>query len=164
MNKNTYWGRLKMFFTAKEQLRFETYDELKEIVLALLHTECPEHRNQHHILYSANLLLAQLEDAKKHFQSLIDPTTPIGQYAREVYESARAKHSELNCIVRGYMLFCDEGERNRLNHNLYFSKEKIKSCYMLLKTRHEYKNILPIEPTFWLAIKEQILPILADLE
>lgn len=153
-----------MFFTPKEIKTLETYAQLKEILVALIHSECPEHRIQHHILYSANLKLHQLEQAKQHFSTLIDLSTPIGQYAKVIYDEANQKYNELHCIIRAYSLFCDQKEQARLNHNLHFSKHKVADCYTLLMTRHQYKHILPIEPTFWQAIKQQILPIVAELE
>ena len=152
-----------MFFTTKQQQTIDTYDEIKEIVKTLLYLECPEHRSQHHILYSANIRLAHIEEAKDHFRKLIDSTTPIGNYARTAFETSSTKYNELALLIRGYMLLCDETERKRYNHNFLFSKEKISSCYTLLKVRNDYKDIIPIEDTFWQASRAQILPILAQI-
>ena len=154
----------EMFFLAKEQPTLDTYDQMNEIVQALLLFECPNHRSQHHILFTANIKLAHLNDARQHYRKLIDPATPVGRYARTAYETLTQHYHALNTLINGYMLLCDEAERNRYNHNFLFSKEKIEDCYILLKNYKIYEDILPIDNDFWITIQQQILPILSELQ
>lgn len=152
-----------MFFMTNKSKTLDAYDQIKEIVYTLLLHECPEHRTQYHILYSANVRLTHMEQAKQHFRALIDPATPTGTYARIAYETTVKKYNELSLLIRGYMYLCDETERDLYNHNFLFSKEKIGDCYTLLTERKTYEDILPIEEDFWQALRAQTLPILGQI-
>ena len=152
-----------MFFATKTSTPKDSYEKMQEIVQTLLLQECPEHRSQHHILYSANIRLAHIGEAREHFRTLIDPATPTGQYAHTAYEKTTTAYNELALLIRGYMMLCDEAERKRYNHNFLFSTEKIADCYTLFKERKTYEDVLPIEQSFWSALKQQLLPLLAQI-
>ena len=152
-----------MFFTAKKEQMIDTYAKMKEILYALLLQECPDHRSQHHILYTANVKLAQIGEAKEHFRALINPATASGTYAQAAYNKVFHQYNELSALINSYMYICDETARERYNHNLTFSTHAIDNCYKLLKERKAYEHLVPIDNDLWTALKEEIIPIASKI-
>ena len=106
-------GGIYMFFQVKERSTQtqETYDKVFELVKAILHFECPDHRAHHHILYTANIKLETYREAKDFYRPFDDPSTALGCFSREAYQLANKKYHQLYTIIRGFMHLSEEAKR-----------------------------------------------------
>lgn len=154
-----------MFFQLKDSTAttLDTFDKISHLVKAILHFECPEHRAQHHILYTANMKLETYREAQFFYRKSDDPSNALGRLSREAYELANKKYQQLFTIIRGYMHLSDHNKRNHFNHHLRFSKEKIEAMFTLFEQMHHHKH-LKLEAEFYERLKEDIIPLLTQFE
>ena len=154
-----------MFFQLKDKTSkpLDTFDKISHLVKAILHFECPEHRAQHHILYTANMKLETYREAQSIYRNFDDPSNALGQLSREAYELANKKYHQLFTIIRGYMHLSDDNKRDHFNHHLRFSKEKIENMFILFEQMHHHKH-LNLEADFYERLKEDIIPLMAQFE
>lgn len=154
-----------MFFQLKEApiQTLETYDKISEIVRAILYFECPEHRANHHILFTANAKLESYREARDFYRPFDDPSTSLGQFSREAYQLANKKYNQLYTIIRGYMHLSDAKQRAHFNHHFRFSKEKIDAMYSLFTNKSQHKE-LDLEASFYEHLKNDLIPLLTQFE
>lgn len=154
-----------MFFQLKETpvTALDTYDKISQLVKAILYFECPNHRSQHHILYTANMQLEAYREAKQFYRKYDDPSTALGQLSREAYEKATKQYNQLAIIIRGYMHLSETKKRDHFNHHFRFSKEKIENMYNLFENKDFHKQ-LQLETLFYERLKEDIVPLLTQFE
>ncbi|MGN7476611.1 hypothetical protein ACTHOQ_02055 [Solibacillus silvestris] len=154
-----------MFFQLKETpvKILDTYDKIYELVKAILHFECPDHRAQHHILYTANMQLEAYREAKDFYRRYDDPSYALGCLSREAYEQANKQFHQLSTIIRGYMHLSEDSKRDHFNHHFRFSKEKIDKMHQLFEQKHHHK-LLKLEALFYERLKEDVAPLLTQFE
>ena len=154
-----------MFFHVKETApkTLDTYDQISVLVRAVLYFECPEHRANHHILYTANMQLESYQEAKAFYRPLEDPSTSLGLFSREAYQRANKKYNQLYTIIRGYMHLSDASQRAHFNHHFRFSKEKISAMHALFSNK-DYHKQLGFETTFYEHLKNDLVPLLTQFE
>jgi hypothetical protein len=156
---------MHMFFQLKDKAtkEKETYDLLVELVKAVLHYECPEHRANYHILYSANHQLEMYQEAQACYRLHCNPSTSLGNFSAEAYQLATKKYNQLYTTIRGYMHLSEESHREHFNHHFRFHKEKIEVMHALFQKKQE-RRLLNLEQAFFEGLKEDLLPILTQLE
>ncbi|ATP39478.1 hypothetical protein CSE16_05115 [Solibacillus sp. R5-41] len=154
-----------MFFQLKESTKtdHDTYHKAFQLVKALIHHECPEHRANHHILYSANQKLEAYLEAQKHFRQFEDPATVLGTFSTEAYQVATKKYHQLYFIIRGYMHLSDESRRDHFNHHFRFHAEKLNTMYLLWEQKN-YWQLLNLDISFYEQLKEDLVPLLTQFE
>lgn len=156
---------MNMFFQLKEASvkTLDTYDKIFELVKAILYFECPEHRSNHHILYTANTQLENYRESREVYRPFIDPASSLGQFSQEAYQLANKKYQQLYTIIRGYMHLSDDTQREHFNHRFRFSKERIDAMYTLFSNKEFHKQ-LQLEAAFFEHLKEDITPLLTQFE
>ena len=154
-----------MFFKVKDKTDtpLDTFDKISHLVKAVLQFECPEHRAQHHILYTANMKLETYREAQLFYRKFDDPGNALGRLSREAYELANKKYNQLFTIIRGYMHLSEDNKRNHFNHHFRFSKEKIENMFTLFEHMHHHQH-LKLEEEFYERLKEDIIPLLTQFE
>lgn len=154
-----------MFFQFKDKTvtPLDTYDKISQLVKAILHFECPEHRAQHHILYTANTKLEAYREVQSFYRRYDDPNNALGRLSREAYELANNKYHQLFTIIRGYMYLSDHNKRDHFNHHFRFSKEKIDDMFTFFKQMNHHEH-LKLEAVFYERLKEDITPLLTQFE
>lgn len=153
-----------MFFQLKEApVTLDSYDKIFELVRALLYFECPEHRTNHHILYTANTQLERYREARDYYRPFEDPSTSLGQFSREAYHLTNKKFNQLFIIIRGYMHLSDDKQRAHFNHHFRFYKEKIETMHALFTNISQHKE-LGLEATFYEHLKNDLIPLLTQFE
>ena len=141
----------------------DTYDKISQLVKAVLHFECPDHRANHHILYTANTQLEAYREAKDFYRPYDDPATALGCFSREAYKIANKKYHQLYTIIRGYMYLSEEARRDHFNHHFRFHDEKIDVMYQLLEQKQE-RQLLNLDTLFYEHLKEDLTPLLTQFE
>ena len=157
-------GVYRMFFRKTvEQHKEDLYDKITFIVHTLLLKELPEHRAQHHILYTANTtLLHYRELAETHRKQALSPST-LHDFHQHAYEQLLKKHNQLQLMIDTYIELHLDTPREMYNHRLRLDNHNIELVYNELHRVKDY-NLLPeYEPSFWQAIKEQIFPTFTKL-
>lgn len=154
-----------MFFQLKESPKIipDAYDKAFQLVSAVIHQECPEHRANHHILYSANQKLEAYLEAQKHFRLFEDPATGLGTFSTEAYQVATKKYHQLYFIIRGYMHLSDENKRDHFNHVFRFHAEKLNTMYLLWEQKN-YWQLLNLDDSFYEQLKDDLVPMLTQFE
>lgn len=154
-----------MFFQVKDKTEtpLDTFDKISHLVKAILQFECPEHRAQHHILFTANMKLETYREAQLFYRKFDDPGNALGRLSREAYELANKKYNQLFTIIRGYMHLSDDTKRSHFNHHFRFSKEKIENMFTLFKHMPHHQH-LKLEEEFYERLKEDIIPLLTQFE
>ncbi|AWE06809.1 hypothetical protein DCE79_05090 [Lysinibacillus sp. 2017] len=154
-----------MFFQLKEKpvKSHETYDKIFELVKAVLHFECPDHRANHHILYTANTKLENYREARDFYRPFDDPSSELGLLSREAYQLATKKYNQLYTIIRGYMHLCEENKREHFNHHFRFHVQKIEAMYKLYENKSA-QQLLQIEELFFERLKADLTPLLTQFE
>ena len=150
-------------FKEKTAIPLDTFDKISQLVKAILHFECPEHRAQHHILYTANMKLETYQEAQSFYRKFDDPGNALGRLSREAYEQANKKYHHLFTIIRGYIHLSDDNKRKHFNHHFRFSKEKIDDMFTLFEQMPHHKH-LKLEEAFYERLKEDIIPLLTQFE
>ena len=155
-----------MFFQLKDTKKSKTdsYDQVLQLVTAILHQECPHHSSRHHLLYTANLQLEQYKEAKDFFYAQCDVTTSLGTFSKEAYDKANKNYHQLYLLIRAYMHLSDERQREHFNHHFRFSKEQIETMYNYYEHYSTHVKTLALEEAFWHALKEDLAPLLTQLE
>lgn len=158
-----------MFFQSASKLKKEnkkscdSFEKLQTIVNILLKRGLPSSNTMHHLLYHANMKLEQLRITYSYHRKHITLTTAVGVYHKEAYEETFKYFNQLQLLVDAYISLNIEENRQQINHRLSFKEHFIEK---LSKEITEFNNqhILPfLEEKFWYAIKEDIMPILAEL-
>lgn len=154
-----------MFFQVKDKTDtpIDSYDKISYLVNAILQFECPEHRAQHHILYTANMKLETYREAQQFYRKFDNPAHALGRLSREAYEQANRNYNQLFTIIRGYMHLSDDNKRDHFNHHFRFSKEKIDDMFTLFEQMHHHRH-LKLEEEFYERLKEDIIPLLTQFE
>ncbi|SOC36322.1 hypothetical protein SAMN05877842_102238 [Ureibacillus acetophenoni] len=158
-----------MFFQSFTKRQMETvikkdlYDQLQHIVVTILSGEVTNHFQANHILYSANIQLAELKEIASYHRKNINMHSEVGQFHKDAYDMTIKKANQLQLIIDSYVTLHIDLERERINHRLRFLDDKVVSLYNELI---EFKNqtILPqLEESYWGAYKTDLMPILAEL-
>lgn len=154
-----------MFFQVKDKTEtpLDTFDKISHLVKAILHFECPDHRAQHHILYTANRKLETYREAQSFYRKFDDPGNALGRLSREAYELANKKYNQLFTIIRGYMHLSDDNKRSHFNHHFRFSKEKIENMFTLFEHMSHHQHLKLVE-AFYERLKEDLIPLLTQFE
>lgn len=154
-----------MFFQLKEKpiTMPDTYDKIFELVTAVLHFECSDHRSNHHILYTANTKLEAYRDAKDFYRPFNNPASELGLLSREAYQTATNKYNQLYTIIRGYMHLSDDSRRDHFNHHFRFQKEQITAMHALFERKQE-RQLLNLESLFFERLKDDLTPLLTQFE
>lgn len=156
-----------MFFKINRKqtaIRTDTYEQLRELVTTALLYEIPEHNPHHHILFTANHKLEQYREAAQCFRQQSDVSTALGQFSYEAYNEALQQFNQLQSLIRAYMHLSDEQRQENFNHHFRFHKEKIETMYSQYKQQKTYISQLHLEIAFHNALKEDLLPLLTQLE
>ena len=163
LGKRGYYRGICMFFQSKEMVvEISLYDQLKTITTSLLNYELPNASARHHILYTANEKLQSLRETKElHFKES-NMGYAIGRFHKNAYEHTLRAYNQLQLIIDGYMELNMENAREHVNHRLRFQSEVIKYCYHQLIYIEKLLDSNSREG-FFTALKEDILPVLADL-
>ena len=155
-----------MLFQSKEQA-IETrdlYDQMKEIITECLKRELPDHNPRHHLLFTANMKLESLQEAKELHRRFIDVSTNTGRFHQQRYAKMSDMYHKLYRLTRGYMHLCDEGERKHFNHHFRLSSRVIESCYEQYEARRSFCFSKEEEHGFFEELKEEIIPLLCQIE
>lgn len=154
-----------MFFQVKDQSvqTQDTYDKVFELVKAILYFECPEHRDHHHILYTANLKLETYREAKEFYRPFDDPSSSLGTFSREAYQLANKRYHQLYTIIRGFMHLSEDAKRDHFNHHFRFHAEKISSMHHLYQNK-QLHQLLHLNNLFFERLKEDLAPLLTQFE
>lgn len=156
-----------MFFKldkSQTSIHNDVYEQICELVTTALLYEIPEHSPHHHILFTANHKLEQYREAAEYFRKQSDVSTALGQFSIEAYKQALQQFNQLQLLIRGFMHLSDDGRRANFNHHFRFHKEKIEKIYMQYKQQKAYSSLVQLEITFHKALKEDLLPLLAQLD
>lgn len=155
-----------MFFQSKEKavaIR-DLYDQMREIVTECLLRELPEHRSRNHLLFTANMKLESLREAKEVHRRFTDVSTSSGRFHQERYTKLSEMYHQLDRLTRGYMYLCDTRERKHFNHHFRLSSTAIENCYEQYKARHTFCFSTEDEAAFFHKLKEEIIPMLCQIE
>jgi len=156
-----------MFFklnNSQTAIQKDVYDQIHELVTMALLYEIPEHSPHHHILFTANHQLEQYREAAEYFRQQSDVSTALGQFSIEAYKQALQKFNQLQLLIRSFMHLSDDGRRVNFNHHFRFHKEQIEKIYMQYKQQKAYSSLIQLEVAFHKALKEDLLPLLAQLD
>ena len=156
-----------MLFQAKKEQAIETrdlYDQMKEIVTECLKQELTDHNPRHHLLFTANAKLQSLQEAQELHRRFMDVSTNTGGFHQHRYAKVSDMYHKLQRLIRGYMHLCDEGERKHFNHHFRLSSRVIECCYEQYKVRHSFCFSKEEEETFFEELKEEIIPLLCQME
>ena len=142
----------------------DVYEQLRELVTTVLLYELPEHSPHHHILFTANQKLEQYREAAEYFRKHSDVSTALGQFSIEAYKQALQQFNQLQLLIRGFMHLSDAERRVHFNHHFRFHKEQIEKIYMQYKQHKAYSSLIQLEKEFHKALKEDLLPLIAQLD
>src|SRR5690606_41462805 len=108
-----------MFFQIKDKTDtpIDTYDKISYLVNAILQFECPEHRAQHHILYTANMKLETYREAQQFYRKVDNPAHAHGRLSRDAYQQANRNYNQLITIIRRYMHLSDDNNRDHFKNH-----------------------------------------------
>ncbi|MEO4052263.1 hypothetical protein [Solibacillus sp. CAU 1738] len=152
-----------MFFqTKKIAVQLDLYEKLKTIVTFLLRAELPDASATHHILYSANVKLQKLQEAKDFHYKERNVDCAIGRFHKIANDNALKQYNQLQIIVDSYVALSLEEEREHFNHRLRFQSEVVIYCYNQLMTTVQILDASN-KQLFFAALKEDILPVLHEL-
>lgn len=169
-SKGGFW----MFFqmAAKQSSKVKTiansemidlYDRAQFIVSTLLKKELPSHNTMHHLLYTANIKLEKLRESISYHRKYIDLNTAIGTFHNEAYTHMLKDFNQLQLLIDSYITLNIEEERERINRRLRLMDDKVKSIHSQIEEFGKRNIPNSLEGNFWIAVKEDILPILAEL-
>jgi hypothetical protein len=166
MDKKGYKGVFDMFFRPREKaiVTQDLYDQMKEMVTECLIRELPEHNSRNHLLFTANMKLEALKDAKEIHRRFINVSTSPGRFHQERYSKLSDMYHKLHRLIRGYMYLCDTREREHFNHHFRLSSIVIEQCYEQYKAKHSFCFSKEDETVFFQELKEEILPMLCQIE
>lgn len=153
-----------MFFRkVVEQQKEDLYDKITFIVHTLLQKELPEHRAQHHILYTANTKLLHYRELAETHRKHAFSQSALSYFHQQTYEQLLKKHNQLQLIIDAYMELHLDTPRDTYNHRLRLDDQNIELVYDELHRINDYHLLPEHEPSFWQAVKEQIFPTFAKL-
>ncbi|KGR78528.1 hypothetical protein [Ureibacillus manganicus] len=158
-----------MFFQAilKKQIENDTkkdlYEQLQFTVVTLLNRELPTHYQGNHILYTANLRLAELKELALYHRKKIDMYTEVGQFHNEAYEMTIKLANQLELTIDSYIALHIDSDRDRINRRLGFMKDKIETVYEEFIEFNKQKVLPKLQESYWSALKKDLMPILAEL-
>lgn len=146
-----------------EQQKEDLYDKLTFITKTLLHKELPEHRAQHHILYTANMQLAHYRELAEMHRKQSFSSSALSFFHQQTYEQLLKKYNQLQLIIDTYMELHLDYPRDMYNHRLRLDDQNIDLVYDELHRMTDYRLSPEHEQSFWQAIKEQIFPTFVKL-
>lgn len=153
-------------FTKKQRetvIEKDLYDVLQHIVVTILKDELPTHYQANHILYTANLRLAELKELASYHRKNINLYSSVGQFHKEAYEKTNKNANQLQLMIDSYVALHIESDRDRINRRLQFTNDKVISLYNEL-TEYRKQTILPqLEESYWNAFKNDLMPLLAEI-
>lgn len=156
-----------MIFQTKEQIEVsknDLFDQLQQLINELLKREVPNHDWRHHLLFTANKDLLELENAKSYHYKQIDVTNAVGRFHQQAYEKAVKRYNDLYLLIRGFIHVNNEAERALINHHFQFDYQLIERCYEQFIFRDRHLNDPDIESIFWQALKEDLMPVLSKFD
>ena len=156
-----------MFFKINRKqtaIQKDIYEQLRELITTALLYEIPEHSPHHHILFTANHKLEQYQEAAQCFRQHSAVSTALGQFSHTAYNQALQQFNQLQSLIRAYMHLSDEQRRESFNHHFRFHKEKIETMYSQYEQQKPYISRMQLEIAFHKALKEDLLPLLTQLE
>lgn len=160
-------GGIIVLFKIKEvkiTREIDTYEKIKELVSAILLHELPDHSSTHHLLYTANIKLEEIRNARDYHRKKIELTTQLGQFHQRAYDLAVREFNQLYTFIRAYMHLSSAQDRDRYNHSFRFYKEKIASFYEQFTDKNNHLQNANLEEQFWEALKQDVLPLLSQIE
>lgn len=141
----------------------DLYDQLQFIVSTLLKKELPAHNSVHHLLYTANTKLEELRENTSYHRNYIDLNSSIGIFHKEAYEHTLKCFNQLQLLIDSYINLNIEEERGRINRRLSLIDEKVNSIYLQIIEFNKFNILTTLEEKFWMAVKEDTMPILAEI-
>lgn len=145
------------------QQKEDLYEKITFIVKTLLHKELPEHRAQHHILYTANTQLANYRELTEIHRKQTFSGSALSFFHQQTYEQLLKKHNQLQLLIDAYMELHLDYSRDMYNHRLRLDDQNIELVYDELHRMTDYQLSVEHERSFWQAIKDQIFPTFAKL-
>jgi len=139
----------------------DVYDQLQAMVGSILKREVPSGNSLSHLLYHANVKIQQYHQAAEYHRKRIDMSTALGIFHKEAYELAIKKGRHLQRLVDSFIMLNIEDERERINHRMMLVDDRIEKLFM--EFQHREQIIPEMEEQFWDTLKEDIMPILSDL-
>lgn len=143
--------------------KFDSYGQLQTIVDTLLRREVPSPSGMHQLLYHANLRLEQFRIAYSYHREHIALTSAIGLFHKEAYEETFKYFNQLQLLIDAYISLNIEENRQQINHRLSFKEHFIEELSKEITEFNNHHTLPFLEEKFWHAIKEDIMPILAEL-
>lgn len=153
-----------MFFqTLFKQPKQETVEtcaaeKLLILVRELLNKELPEHYTHHHILLTANTRLEALNESLTHHRSQVNQHLKLGQFHSQMIEQLRKQISDLQVLVDGYMELTIDVKQ--MNHRLHFHYDQIHYLHENYQLYTEGRFSKQSSPSFWQAVKVDVLDII----
>ena len=83
----------------------DLYDQLQFIVVTLLKRELSTHYEGNHILYTANIRLAELKELASYHRKKINMYSSVGQFHKDAYELTIKHVNQLQLIIDSYISF-----------------------------------------------------------
>nr|WP_106779989.1 hypothetical protein [Lysinibacillus timonensis] len=149
--------------TAESVNKFDLYDQFQFIIVTILKRELPSHYEANHILYTANLRLEKLKELAAYHRKKINMYSSVGQFHREAYDFTIKQVNQLELIIDSYISLHIESDRQRINHRLSLIDDKVTMLYQELIDYTE-QDILPqLQETYWNSLKDDLMPLLAEL-
>ncbi len=158
-----------MFFQSASKIKkesvkkFDSYEQLQMIVETLLKREVSSSNTMHHLLYHANARLEQFRNASSYHREKIVLTTALGVFHKEAYEETLKSFNQLQLLIDAYITLNIEENRQQINHRLLFKEHYIEDLSKEIMEFNNHQTLPHLKEKFWDAIKEDIMPILAEL-
>lgn len=153
-----------MFFMKSQEVTKDVFDYVQQMVRELLLIECPEHRSQHHLLFTLNVKKHRLSEQLDQLQTMHNDLPYFQQLALETRQQIQAQINQFEQLEKAYLLTVNASQRDQLLHALRFEKEKIEQLYTFYTTQKDVYATLDRLPAFYEAVKNELLPILVKLQ
>lgn len=142
----------------------DLFHQLQSIVSRLLMREIPSQTSMHQIILNANIKIQELSHISScHHRKHMNLNTSIGLYHKKAYEITSKQLNQLQHLLDCYIILHIEDEREHINHRLKFHNQTIETLYREMMDFKKYASSFQTDEMFWNALKEDILPILAEL-
>ena len=151
-----------MFFM-RQQEKLDIFDYVQHMVRELVLHECPEHKSQHHLLFTLNLQKHKFTEQLEQLQTMNLTFPSFQQLAIETRQHIHSKISLFEHLEKAYLLTQDTTQRQQIIHSLSFDKEKIEQLYHFYSTQKEVYTMLDRQSAFYNAVKQELMPILSKL-
>mgnify|MGYP001285160393 FL=1 len=141
----------------------DIFDQLKFIVTTLLKREIPSNGQMHQIILNTNKKIQELTTTASYHRKHMNMYTSVGTFHKEAHEHTLKDLNQLQLLLDHFILLNIDEERDQINHRLRFHNQKIESIYNEITEYRKRSVHFTLEEKFWKAIKEDLMPILAEL-